>query len=83
MGIRGSSTASLFFEDCLIPEENRIGEEGEGFKMLMQVFDYTRISTAAQALGIAQGAYDIAFQYAQERKQFKSQFMIIKPFNLC
>jgi alkylation response protein AidB-like acyl-CoA dehydrogenase len=88
MGIRGSSTASLFFEDCFVPEENRIGEEGEGFKILMKTFDYTRISTAAQALGIAQGAYDIAFQYAQERTQFKRpiydhqaiQFMLVDMY---
>jgi alkylation response protein AidB-like acyl-CoA dehydrogenase len=88
MGIRGSSTASLFFEDCFVPEENRIGEEGEGFKMLMKVFDYTRISTAAQALGIAQGAYETAFKYAQERNQFKKpiydhqaiQFMLVDMY---
>lgn len=88
MGIRGSSTASLWFEDCFVPEENRIGEEGEAFKILLKCFDYTRISTAAQALGIAQGAYDIAFRYSQERSQFNRpiydfqgiQFMIVDMF---
>lgn len=88
MGIRGSSTASLWFEDCFIPEENRIGEEGQGFNFLLKCFDYTRLSTAAQALGIAQGAYDIAFQYSQERRQFNQpifefqgiQFMLADMF---
>jgi alkylation response protein AidB-like acyl-CoA dehydrogenase len=88
MGIRGSSTASLWFDDCFVPEENRIGDEGSGFSILMKTFDYTRISTAAQALGIAQGAYEIAFNYAQERKQFKKpiyehqaiQFMLVDMY---
>lgn len=81
MGVRGSSTASLWFEDCFIPEENRIGNEGEGFKVLLKAFDYTRISTAAQALGIAQGAFDLAFKYAHERSQFNKpiyEFQMIK-----
>jgi alkylation response protein AidB-like acyl-CoA dehydrogenase len=88
MGIRGSSTASLWFDDCFVPEENRIGDEGTGFSILLKTFDYTRISTAAQALGIAQGAYEIAFNYAQERKQFKKpiyehqaiQFMLVDMY---
>ncbi|MDQ0219454.1 acyl-CoA dehydrogenase family protein [Peribacillus cavernae] len=88
MGVRGSSTAELIFENCRIPAENLIGLEGEGFRICMEACDYTRISTAAQALGIAQGAFDIAFQYAQERKQFgKSiydfqaiQFMLVDMF---
>ncbi len=88
MGIRGSSTASLWFEDCFVPIENRIGEEGDGFSIVMKAFDYTRISTAAQALGIAQGAYDIAFKYALERRQFKQpifdfqaiQFMLAEMY---
>ena len=70
LGIRGSSTAELVFEDCFIPEENRIGEEGQGFKIAMSAIDSSRISVAAQALGIAQGAFDKAIAYAQERKQF-------------
>jgi acyl-CoA dehydrogenase len=88
MGVRGSSTAELIFGDCFIPEENRIGEEGDGFKIVMETFDYTRISTAAQALGIAQGAYNIAFKYAQERQQFGKpiydfqglQFMLVDMY---
>jgi butyryl-CoA dehydrogenase len=70
LGIRGSSTAELVFEDCFVPEENRIGEEGQGFKIAMSAIDSSRISVAAQALGIAQGAFDKAVAYAQERKQF-------------
>lgn len=89
MGVRGSSTASLWFEDCFVPEENRIGEENMGFSILMKTFDFTRLSTAAQALGIAQGSYDIAFKYALERKQFKRpiynnqavQFMLVDMYN--
>jgi len=70
LGIRGSSTAELVFEDCFVPEENRIGAEGEGFKIAISAIDSSRISVAAQALGIAQGAFDKAIAYAQERKQF-------------
>jgi butyryl-CoA dehydrogenase len=70
LGVRGSSTAELVFEDCFIPEENRLGEEGQGFKIAMSAIDSSRISVAAQALGIAQGAFDKAVAYAQERKQF-------------
>ncbi|MEB3102102.1 acyl-CoA dehydrogenase family protein [Paenibacillaceae bacterium T2] len=70
MGVRGSSTAELIFDNCRVPDENLLGSEGEGFQICMEACDYTRISTAAQALGISQGAFDIAFQYAQERSQF-------------
>jgi butyryl-CoA dehydrogenase len=70
LGIRGSSTAELVFEDCFVPEENRLGAEGDGFKIAMSAIDSSRISVAAQALGIAQGAFDKAIAYAQERKQF-------------
>lgn len=70
MGVRGSSTAALTFTDCFVPEENRLGEENSGFEMLMKAFDFTRLSTAAQSVGIAQGAYDIAFEYSLGRKQF-------------
>lgn len=88
MGVRGSSTAELFFDDCFVPEENLIGNEGDGFKIAMETFDYTRISTAAQALGIAQGAFEITFQYAQERTTFNKpiyehqaiQFMLVDMF---
>jgi alkylation response protein AidB-like acyl-CoA dehydrogenase len=70
LGMRASETASIIFEDCWIPEENLIGEAGRGFVNAMQVLDGGRISIAALALGIAQGAYESALKYAQERKQF-------------
>ena len=58
MGIRGSSTCDLIFEDCVVPKENLLGKEGDGFKIAMSTLDGGRIGIAAQALGIAQGAYD-------------------------
>ncbi len=70
MGIRSSSTCSLIFEDCKIPEENRIGKEGTGFFNAMKTFDHARPGVAAQALGIAQGALDEALSYAAKREQF-------------
>lgn len=70
MGIKGSPTAQLFFENCVIPVENRIGEEGDGWLVAMKTFDKSRPTVAAQALGIAQGAYDVAVEYVQEREQF-------------
>jgi alkylation response protein AidB-like acyl-CoA dehydrogenase len=70
MGIRGSNTAELFFSDMRVPAANRLGAEGIGFGIAMGALGDARISTAAQALGLAQGAYDIAFEYAQNRKQF-------------
>ncbi|MHA6260397.1 acyl-CoA dehydrogenase family protein [Sporosarcina sp. CAU 1771] len=70
MGIKGSTTAQIYFENCRIPLENRIGEEGEGWMIAMKTFDKSRPTVAAQALGIAQGAYDIALEYVQEREQF-------------
>ena len=70
MGIRGSSTCELIFEDCKIPAENLLGAEGKGFKIAMMTLDGGRIGIAAQALGIAQGAYNEAVKYVKERKQF-------------
>ena len=70
LGVRASETASLIFEDCWIPQENLLGELGRGFVNAMQILDGGRISIAALALGIAQGAYESALYYAQERKQF-------------
>ncbi|HET9981658.1 MAG TPA: acyl-CoA dehydrogenase family protein, partial [Ktedonobacterales bacterium] len=70
MGIRGSQTGELVFEDCEIPAENLLGKEGEGFKIALATLDRTRPGIAAQALGIAQGALDFAVQYAQQRVQF-------------
>jgi alkylation response protein AidB-like acyl-CoA dehydrogenase len=70
MGIRSSPTMELVFENCRIPRENLLGEEGKGFKIAMKTLDGGRIGIAAQALGIAQGALDAAVVYARERKQF-------------
>src|SRR5204863_4343624 len=70
LGLRASETASVVFEDCKIPDENRVGEEGQGFVNAMEVLDGGRISIAALAVGIAQGAYESAIRYANERKQF-------------
>lgn len=70
MGIRASSTTELIFKDCFIPVENRLGQEGEGFKIAMQTLDGGRIGIAAQALGIAQACLDASVRYAKEREQF-------------
>ena len=70
MGVRGSDTAELIFEDCKVPVENRLGEEGEGFKIFLATLDGGRISIGAMALGIAQAALDASVKYAKERKQF-------------
>ncbi len=70
MGIRGSDTHSLHFTDVKVPKENRIGEEGFGFKFAMNTLEGGRIGIAAQALGIASGAYELALAYSQERKAF-------------
>ncbi|MEF2784006.1 MAG: acyl-CoA dehydrogenase family protein [Clostridium sp.] len=70
MGIRSSSTAELIFNDVKVPKENLLGKEGQGFKIAMSTLDGGRIGIAAQALGIAQGAYEHALEYAKERIQF-------------
>jgi len=70
MGIRASSTAELIFQDCVVPKENLLGNEGEGFKIAMSTLDGGRIGIAAQALGIAEGALDEAIKYVKERQQF-------------
>jgi acyl-CoA dehydrogenase len=70
MGIRGSPTAELTFDDVRVPVENRLGEEGDGFKIAMATLDRSRLGIAAQAVGIAQGALDEAVRYAADRKQF-------------
>jgi alkylation response protein AidB-like acyl-CoA dehydrogenase len=75
MGIRGSPTAQLFFEDMAVPAANLLGKEGEGFKLAMQVLDHSRPAIAAQALGIAEGAFDLARRYAGERRQFGKPIM--------
>ena len=70
MGLRGSDTGTLIFEDLRLPKENLLGKEGEGFKQFMITLDGGRISIGAMALGIAQGAFDKALKYAKEREQF-------------
>ena len=70
LGIRSSSTAQLLFNDVKVPKENLLGKEGEGFKIAMATLDGGRIGIASQALGIAQGAYEHALEYAKERIQF-------------
>jgi alkylation response protein AidB-like acyl-CoA dehydrogenase len=70
MGIKGSQTAELIFTDCEVPAENLLGREGEGFKIAMMTLDRTRPGIGAQALGIAQGALDLAVSYSKQRIQF-------------
>ena len=70
MGIRGSSTYELIFQDCRIPKENMLGAQGKGFGIAMHTLDGGRIGIAAQALGIAEGALELAINYTKERKQF-------------
>lgn len=70
LGLRASETASVVFEDCIVPDGNRLGDVGRGFVNAMEILDGGRISIAALAVGIAQGAYESALRYAAERKQF-------------
>ncbi|WP_439031783.1 acyl-CoA dehydrogenase [Gordonia terrae] len=70
LGIKGSPTAELYFEDCTIPLDRIIGDEGTGFKTALQTLDHTRPTIGAQAVGIAQGALDQAIAYVKDRKQF-------------
>ncbi len=70
LGIRASSTVELVFENCVIPEANRLGEEGKGFRIALETIDASRIGIAAQAVGIAQAAFDRSLAYAREREQF-------------
>ncbi|MTG99163.1 acyl-CoA dehydrogenase family protein [Myroides albus] len=75
MGIRGSDTHSLMFTDVKVPKENRIGEDGFGFAFAMNVLNGGRIGIASQALGIAQGAYELALKYSKERKAFGTEII--------
>jgi short/branched chain acyl-CoA dehydrogenase len=70
LGWRASDTRELSFEDCAVPEGNLLGERGAGFKQFLEILDGGRISVAAMGVGLAQGAYDLAFAYAQDRRQF-------------
>jgi len=75
MGMRSSDTHSVMFTDVIVPKENRIGEDGFGFKFAMKTLEGGRIGIAAQALGIAQGAYERALKYAKERKAFGTEII--------
>jgi alkylation response protein AidB-like acyl-CoA dehydrogenase len=70
LGIKGSPTCEIYFEDCTIPADRIIGEPGTGFKTALRTLDHTRLAIGAQALGIAQGAFDAALAYVKERRQF-------------
>lgn len=70
LGMRASETAEMVFDNCIVPDANRMGEIGDGFKQAMKVLDGGRISIAALSLGIAKGAYEAAVQYSKERQQF-------------
>lgn len=70
MGLRASNTASVIFDEVRVPVGNRLGQEGEGFKIFMKALSHARPMVGAQAVGIAQGAYDAALNYAKDRKQF-------------
>jgi len=75
LGIRGSDTHSILFNDVKVPKENRIGEDGFGFKFAMKVLSGGRIGIASQALGIASGAYELALNYSKQRKAFGKEIM--------
>ena len=70
MGLRGSETAELIFEDCRVPAENLLGQEGKGFKIAMQALDGARIGVGAQSIGLAEGALELTVKYMHERVQF-------------
>ncbi len=70
MGFRGSPTREVYFDDVHLPADRMLGEEGTGFALAMKTLDHTRITIAAQALGIAQGAFEVASEYARQRRQF-------------
>jgi alkylation response protein AidB-like acyl-CoA dehydrogenase len=70
LGIKGSPTCEIYFEDCTIPADRIIGEPGTGFKTALRTLDHTRLAIGAQALGIAQGAFDAAVAYVKQRRQF-------------
>ena len=75
LGIRGSDTHTILFNDVKVPKENRIGEDGFGFKFAMKTLAGGRIGIAAQALGIASGAYELALAYSKQRKAFGTEIM--------
>ena len=75
LGIRGSDTHTILFNDVKVPKENRIGEDGFGFKFAMKTLAGGRIGIASQALGIASGAYELSLKYSKERKAFGTEIM--------
>jgi alkylation response protein AidB-like acyl-CoA dehydrogenase len=75
MGIRGSTTAELIFKNCEVPLENRLGEEGEGFGVLVRGLNKSRLTVGSMSVGIARGAFDAAVRYANERKQFGKRIL--------
>jgi alkylation response protein AidB-like acyl-CoA dehydrogenase len=75
MGMRSSDTHSVMFTDVIVPEENRIGEDGSGFKLALKLLEGGRIGVSSQALGIAGGAYELALKYARERKTFGTEII--------
>src|SRR6266496_4450920 len=75
LGIRGSDTHTVMFNDVKVPKENRVGEDGFGFKFAMRTLEGGRIGIAAQALGIASGAYELSLKYSKERKSFGTEIM--------
>lgn len=81
MGIRGSETSELIFDNCRVPKENLVGKEGQGFKIAMIALDSARIGVAAQAFGIAQGALDHATKYMKERIQFGRPLTALQGLN--
>src|ERR671933_559318 len=70
MGWHASDTRELSFKDCAVPESNLLGPRGQGFHQFLRILDGGRISVAAMGVGLAQGAYDLAYAYAKEREQF-------------
>src|SRR5204863_3834554 len=70
LGWRASDARELSFRDCAVPEGNLLGERGQGFRQFLEILDGGRISVAAMGVGLAQGAYDLGYDYAQEREQF-------------
>lgn len=78
MGLRGSETAELIFEDCRVPAENLVGKEGKGFSIAMQALDGARIGTGAQGIGLAEGAIDLSVKYMHERVQFGKQIAALQ-----
>jgi butyryl-CoA dehydrogenase len=85
MGICGSSTAEIVFQDMIVPKENILGKPGDGFKVAMSTLDGGRIGIGSQALGIAQGALDVTIEYMKARKQFGKRLVDMDPlrFNIA